>query len=221
MQNVLSSELDVADAAAGGTLNGYAVRQVDLSRLNLERKTLRNVTLTRVNLSSGRLQHATGQDLQFSESGLRGCDLSLTHVVRANFVNCELIELGCRGALLEEVGFYDSVMSNTRFERARLLRCRFQSAELYGAHFEQSFLSQCVFSDPKMGNASVSRCDFSQSMLIDVDLRGANLHAASFNGAILVRVDLRGANLVRADLRGVVMLGCATNPGDLDGARLE
>lgn len=219
MENVLSSELDVADAVAGGALDGFAVRQVDLSRVNLERKRLTNVTMTRVNLATGRLHHMTGEDVQFTQSGLRQADFSMSHVRRGSVLNCELIELECTGALLEQVRFYDSIMSNADFQRARLLDCEFKSVELYGATFEQAFLSHCQFSDKKMGNASLSRCRFDKAMLIDVDLRGANLHAASFKSAVLVRVDLRGANLVRADLRGVALIGCTWNPGDLDGAK--
>lgn len=221
MEHVLSSELDFSDALASGRLDGYAVRQVNLSRVNLEYKELSNVTFTKVGLSPGRMAWLTGKDLQFHETSMRSADLSMVHIEHGNFLNCEAIELNCRGALFEETRWFETTMSNANYRQARLLKCHFQSSELYGACFAQAFFSHCSFSDAKMGNASLTRADFRNAMLIDVDLRGANLHAANFSGAILVRVDLRGANLVRADMRGATLVGCSFNPGDLDDAERD
>src|SRR5690606_35495298 len=145
MEHVLSSEYEVAEVVAGGGLSGYAIGQVDLARVNFEDKNLDIVTFTRLGFEGGRLAGSTGSQLQFNESALRSADFQRAHLCDSSFLNCDAIEVRCEGALIEDTKCFDSIMSNSIFRNARLLKCRFQSAELYGADFRNAFCTHCTF----------------------------------------------------------------------------
>ena len=102
--------------------------------------------------------------------------------------------------------------SATRFENARLERCRFVGTDLNRSDFgEHTGAVDCVFSRSILVKAMISDSDFS----------GCRFDAAN---AIRVECDevvLRGASFRDADLRGALFVLCDLRDAVFDGANLD
>jgi uncharacterized protein YjbI with pentapeptide repeats len=209
-ENVLEDAYAVAERFQSGGLEGYAVVQADLRRLDLTDGVLTDVQFSKVTLEHVLAVQTTCREVRFEASRLRAFNFDRALVTGSRIMNCQAHEMRLNGACLHHFQVFDTEMANASFRSARLDDCTFQSAELYGADFTGALLMHCRFSDPRMENASLNRARFERALLIDVDLRKANLHGASFKDALLVKVDLRDTNLVRADFEGATMVSCDT-----------
>ena len=217
-QNIISSEMDLKDAIRGGHLDGYAIRNVVISKTSFAERHFSNVLITK----------ATTQDISFESFEAKAVQWSASDLCRSNFRYSELDELNMINSAARQCDFGDSLIQNsaffanemqtTCFCNAKLVKTQFQDSNIYGANFENAFVAQCQFTSTNGGNAEMTRTNFHRSMVIDTVLKNANLYAANFSDAILIRVDLRGANLFQADLRGAVMIDCQVHPDDLSGA---
>lgn len=209
-ENVLNTPHAVYEQVDTGALNGYAVLQVDLRRVDLTERSVVDVAFRKVCLEYVPATRATCREVRFEASQLRAFDLSGALLTGARIMNSEAHEIRLNESCIQHMQVFDTPMANATFANARLDDCTFQSAELYGANFNSALLMHCGFSDPRMENASLNRASFERALLIDVDLRAANLHGASFKDALLVKVDLRDTNLVRADFEGATLVACDT-----------
>ena len=93
-QNVISCEMDLQDALAGGSLDGYAIRDTNLSRTSFENRMLKNVLIHRTSMPSLRMDSMDANAIQCTACNLRGCSMRDANIDGWNMLNCHAIE--CR-----------------------------------------------------------------------------------------------------------------------------
>ena len=100
----------------------------------------------------------------------------------------------------------------TRFENARLERCRFVGTDLDRADFGE--------------HSEAVDCDFSRSILVKAMIYGSDFSGCRFDGANTIRLecrdsDLRGASFVLCDLRDAVFDGANLDTTRFINCRVE
>ena len=100
----------------------------------------------------------------------------------------------------------------TRFQNARLERCRFVGTNLDSADFG--------------GQSEAADCDFSRSILVKAMIYSSDFSGCRFDAANTIRLecrdsDLRGASFRDADLRGASFVNCDLRDAVFDGANLD
>jgi uncharacterized protein YjbI with pentapeptide repeats len=147
---------------------------------------------------------------------LRGADLHLAHLDRADFNRAHLECAELTGARLENCGFTHAHLEGATLRVARLREAHFQEAYLAGAVLDSATLKGAYFGrviDPITGSTNAS------------EEEGADLTGAILTNADLRDADLRGADLTRTDLKGAVYNSHTSWPDDVNfkarGATLE
>jgi uncharacterized protein YjbI with pentapeptide repeats len=166
--------------------------------------TLDGVDLRRLRLGEGReatkLRGVRFNNAHFEGSYLVRVDLSTSQLWGAHFEGAVMVE--CLLPL---------ELRNARFDRARLVDCRFPSPPLAAdASFRRAFFKSADLHDGVLNGA-----DLRQASLV-----GANLQRASLQEALLTGSNLSGAKLTRCDLRGAQLQRAALDDARLDDADL-
>ncbi|MBM4318755.1 MAG: pentapeptide repeat-containing protein [Deltaproteobacteria bacterium] len=216
MENVIESRQAFFNLSPHEQLDGWAIRNVDLTDLDFGCRQLSSTSISRAGLVRSRLGGCRIASSTFQASSMRGVSFRKAHLSEVAFVNCELIEADLSDASFTRLEIFESRMTNARFGDSSLVVSSFQSCDLYGADFSRAALMRVRFVSPKGQAAELSNVRFEGALLMDVTLRGANLFRASFRNALLLRVNLRDANLVEADFRGAVLVECDWSLADLD-----
>ena len=102
--------------------------------------------------------------------------------------------------------------SATRFQNARLERCRFVGTDLDSADFG--------------GHSEAVDCDFSRSILVKAMIYSSDFSGCRFDAANTIRLEcdeaiLRGASFRGADLRGASFVNCDLRDAVFDEANLD
>ena len=116
-QNVISCEMDLQDALAGGSLDGYAIRDTNLSRTSFENRMLKNVLIHRTSMPSLRMDSMDANAIQCTACNLRGCSMRDANIDGWNMLNCHAIECRFEDTLLQNGNFFESDLVNCNFNR--------------------------------------------------------------------------------------------------------
>jgi fluoroquinolone resistance protein len=164
-----------------------------------------------------------------------------------DWAEADLADLVLIGCTIKDAAFANTCLQAARFQRCRLIRCRFPHTDLREASFED-----CILTDPasqqgpafaftRLEEARLTRCDLTHARfegaemhavrMEDCNLMGARFSRASFArsfGRSVVKVEaaLIGCNLELADLSQARLPGCdlrrtRLRETDLSGADLE
>ena len=180
--------------------------------------------LKRGRAGEGRLD-LDGVDLSggHDDRALRGVDFKA-----ARFIRCNLKESVIAYGTLDEAELVDCDGSlarfvHGRFERARLIGCRFVGADFRRAWWVDATIERCDLSEAwlvetpivgsvltgcdlrgaHVGDSQVDRCRF-----VGSDLRGADLRLGSFESTRFEGCDLRGARMDDRRLTATVFVAC-------------
>ncbi|MBF0191156.1 MAG: pentapeptide repeat-containing protein [Magnetococcales bacterium] len=164
---------------AFGTPEGTLV-DADLSFIQVEGLDLSGMNLSGANLSGG----------EWVDVNLDGCDLSNLHVVESRFTRVTFRRVQLDHALLQrvelagctlerasagEAAFFLSVMSDTDFRHAYLVKAQFLETNLDRSDFTGADLSFAQLRESSLEQTRFISCD-----LRGVDFRKTNLHHAEY-----------------------------------------
>lgn len=121
-----ATEIEAILTVLGRRKRGH-LREGD-RRLDLSRTDLRHAKLTHLQLARVRFDYAC----------LKRADLSMSHVMEASFVGCDLSEAWFTGTYAEKADFQDSILFSTIFRSAWLMGCSFYRANAFFAQFSEN-----------------------------------------------------------------------------------
>src|SRR5262245_33360558 len=107
----------------------------------------------------------------------------------ADWAEADLADLVLVGCQVEDAIFSNTCLQGAKFERCRLIRCRFPHSDLREASF-----SDCAFADP----ASQKGAAFNFTRLEETRFSRCDLTHARFEGAEMHAVRLEDCNLLGA-----------------------
>ncbi len=221
MSEVVESREQLQHLARDGALRGNTYRDLAANGLRVPAGDFAGATFERCTLGGADFHGGDFSRVTWTRVDLRRGQLADALVVRHSAADCDLTELGLRGATLEEIGWQRVQAANLDLTGARLSGCRFEGCNLYGLRASSAVLVRCRFFDATPnGAAELTRARFDGAVLIDCDLRGANLFRADFSGALVVRCQLGAATLTGAVVDRARFVGCELAGADLpDGLR--
>jgi uncharacterized protein YjbI with pentapeptide repeats len=145
--------------------------------------------LTVLGRRRGRGREREGQQLDLSDSDLRGANFRGTHMEGANFFGAHLEGASFLGvhaegakfdfAHVEGATFNAAHVEGAKFDFAQAEEASFNAAQLEGAGFYQAHLERTWFLD-----ANLKRAWFSEAHLERASFHGAQLDEAYFSGAL-------------------------------------
>jgi BTB/POZ domain-containing protein KCTD9 len=203
-------------------LSGGLLYDASLPQISFNYSKLRQVDLTRANLESA--------------SGI-GSDLSEAKLFNAILKNSILTEANLTKSSLNSADFTNSKCGSVLFMEAKLYNAIFHKANLKGADFESIKANNADFQDSdcsfaNFNSASLPDVKMRNTILRNATFRNALLNSVVFENSDLTNVDFRGAeylsltNLSKAKrLRGMIMPdgvkydGSFNLLGDLDDAK--
>lgn len=139
------------------------LRQLDLSRLNLESAVFRQANLEEARFESSNLDKA-----DFSRAQLAGTGFRSAHAVRAVFSDAKMPKVDLSGAIAPRAVFAKSVLHEADLSAGDFSYARFAEAQLVGASLKGADLR-------------------------GISARGADFRRADFGGADLSNADLTGS----------------------------
>ncbi len=98
----------------------------------------RQLDLSRTDLRHAKLSHLHLDRVRFDYACLKRADLSMSHVMGASFVGCDLSEAWFTGTYAEKADFQDSILFSTIFRSAWLTDCSFYRANAFFAQFSEN-----------------------------------------------------------------------------------
>jgi uncharacterized protein YjbI with pentapeptide repeats len=203
-------------------LSGGLLYDANLPQISFNYSKLRQVDLTRANL-----EYASGIGSDLSEAKLFNAILKNSTLTDANLTKASLNSVDFTNSKCVSVSFTEAKLYNAVFCQADLRCADFKSIEANNADFQDSDCSFANFND-----ASLPDVKMRNTILRNATFRNALLNSVVFEGSDLTNVDFRGAqylnftNLSSAKkLRGVIMPdgvkydGRLNLLGDLDDAK--
>ncbi|AFZ02729.1 pentapeptide repeat-containing protein [Calothrix sp. PCC 6303] len=129
--------------------------------------------------------------LDFSNSNLKGLNLSGANLNYANFEKANLCEINMQNAKLSNADFCLAYVHKCNFKRATLIEANFNSEvpDDIDLDYGLDFLSDDVYT-------RILYCNFEESNLENADLTYVRLEGCDFKNANLKNAQLRAANLV-------------------------
>jgi uncharacterized protein YjbI with pentapeptide repeats len=98
----------------------------------------RRLDLSRTDLRHAKLCHLHLDRATFDYACMKRADLSMSYVMGASFVGCDLSEAWFSGTYAEKADFQDAVLFSTIFRSAWLTGCSFYRANAFFAQFSEN-----------------------------------------------------------------------------------
>ncbi len=184
--------------AEGRVLRGKSLDGADLRGLNLSRVLLDRVTLRGADLSGAVLSGATLRRVDLTDARLDGADLQGITVRQALLLRTSLDNVDARGALLADCKLTTVTSRGLRADGARLtdvgvLDSRFEGMSLAGAALTNVTLGSVVIEEGSFVGMRASDCTLEGGALQGCDLRSATFERASISGTKISECQLRAA----------------------------
>jgi uncharacterized protein YjbI with pentapeptide repeats len=170
-------------AAAGQSLAGENLAELDLSNLLLAQLSLRGAVLVKTNLSGSRL----------NDSDLRGADLT-----QADLSGTGLDRVKLDGADLTGATLAGATSVGISLRAATLTGLELSGVDLTGCDADRADFAAANLAGAKLDQANLNQADFTGANLVGTRFVGATLRAAQFDG-----VKAKGINCEGADLTGL------------------
>ncbi|WP_176451056.1 pentapeptide repeat-containing protein [Halorubrum sp. Ea1] len=228
------------------SLDGYYLRDSDLSKTVLFDADLTNVNLIQADLTNAVLgcSDFTNADLKYADltnADLLQADLTGTNLYKADLTNANLFTAELPNANLFKTNFSQADLpqadlTNTDLRGAdlsgaNLVGTDFTGADLFGVNFTNPNLAGADFTGANLYEVNLTNSHLMDTILINTDLRHADLSDANLQHADLTDAYLTGADLHDADFKDTLLRWASltdvtairTNFADADllGANLE
>ncbi len=189
------------------------------ARFELEDVRVCSASVVKANAASGRVRRVHLEDVDLSESMLRGVELLDVTAERIDAANgdwggaqlrralindARLTGLSLADTRIKDVSFKGCKLDYTNFRHSELERVSFEDCVLTGADFQGARITATLFRDCQLVEADFSKATFSR-----VDLRGSELAPAGsllgLGGAIIDTLQLMELARPLAQELGIVV----------------
>ena len=174
------------------------LREIDISRLDLNLINFRRVDLRESNLSNVNLSEA---DLKWSN--LMWANLNSAYLKDADIRWANLSQANLQKSNLNRVKLIGATLKNADFRFADLKWADLRGVNLRGGDLRFSDLSQVNFNIADLRGANFSKANLEWVNLNSADLSGANLKDANLSGVNLVETNFEKANITGCRIYGI------------------
>lgn len=181
--------------AAGVSLHGAVLRDVDLSRMKMDKADFSGADFTGSNLTRSNCAESN-----FTGSCLEDANLTLSFFTGATLDSASMIR-----CCLDKASFYKASMRRTNLTRARVEWSFMDGADLTEATFAHAYLHDARF----MQEANLTKTDFTCARMRNARLDTAVMDETNFTEADLSDIDIPAAAFAKATLDRAVGLAAA------------
>lgn len=153
-----------------GTFEACVIRNVDFSKINLERYVFVDSTFENCNLSNTNVLNCGFQNVTFRYSKLLGVDFSSCNTFGLSFAF-----VGCQ---LEYCIFNELNLTKTEFEECKLSSVDFIQTNLKGSKFNLTSLDGCIFE-----YANLEQVDFRTAFNYSINPEENTMKGAKFSAS--------------------------------------
>jgi uncharacterized protein YjbI with pentapeptide repeats len=148
-------------------------------------------------------------DIRVENLVANGADFRQAIMEDFRCIGGELVGARFDGAFLARAMFFDIVLSESRFDNARMLSCSLAGCIVRDASF--TFV--------ELHGADLLGVDLGGADLSDAELNGVNARSAIFRDANLTNADMSGGDFTNASFIGANLEGVIWDDAILEGAR--